>query len=205
MQEFLESCEPRIPIKDFNRRGNKRHIDLYRELTGLKGKAREIEIYQHPVTGVARRKAKSAKSIITNDKMKAVLVEVSRTYLNGKTIPNFDIPLHVDHVPLNLFSNSETVGLGEHPFSAAIRGLEEELHVSRRKLVFRRIQETHLVTNDIHPSKAYAGVESEVESHWYVINTYQLSPAIMIPTVRDSGVTINRQWYVEGKPFAIAA
>ncbi|KND49575.1 MAG: hypothetical protein AB203_00640 [Parcubacteria bacterium C7867-008] len=191
MQAFLASCEPRIAIQDFDKVGNKRHVDLYEELNG-----REIDIYQDQDTGIARRRAKNVKGIIRNPAMDAVLVETSRTYLNGNTIPNFE-----GELPLEVFSFSETLHYLEKPLDGLLRGMREELKVKTEVLSRKRIQRTGLVTKHIRRSKAYAGMESEVQTYWFVIETVLLSPGIMIPFTRDSGVTINRRWYVNDKPF----
>ncbi len=218
MAEFLASCNESVPLDKFDELSNKRLIDLVEENSG-----REVEIYRDPKTGRAIREAKSVRAIIRNPAEKKQLLEMSRTYLNGKTIPNY--PGYPSVIPFEVWSISETQKLNEAPLDCLKRGLDEELKIKAENIFESKVSplrftptdyraqfiiknpakglESKLWTpDDIHKSSAYAGVWSRVVITWFIVSTYQLSEKIPLPTKRDSGVIINREWIDDFSSFS---
>jgi hypothetical protein len=172
--------------KVFDQLSNKRFIDLYSELKG-----RDISIDIDPKTGWALRNAKTVRAVIRNPEAGAILIEESRTYLNGETIENYKA------VDVERWSFSETIKLHETPFDCLLRGLSEELGFNSSQLKKRKLKSVLNPIPDVHPSKAYKGVLSTAVVYWFTLDTLQLDPNLALPKKRDSGVTLNRGWYDE--------
>ncbi|MDB5237721.1 MAG: hypothetical protein JWL88_823 [Parcubacteria group bacterium] len=190
-KEFYLSCEKSIPVRMFNKIGRKPFATFYGEHAN-----KEIRSYQDPYTGVFVVGRHSSKGIVRNPYDKKFILEVSRTYENGETIPNY--PNYPEGVTLEMWSTSETVRRGETARETFIRGLTEELGIK-----YGRIQATNFVEPGLgdpefeaplRESSVYPGVWVRTRTTWHSVETHQLSHKFKFSKKRDSGVLLNWEW-----------
>lgn len=189
--EFYLSCEHSVSVRLFNKVSRKPFSVFYDEFRN-----KEITLSQHPELGIALRCAKTSRGIIRNRAEKKFIVEVSRTYPNGDTVPNY--PNYPDGVTLEMWSISETIRRGDTAFDTLLRGMTEEMDVKPDKITPLEVTKPGYMlprfTPPPHKSSVYEGVWTEVETIWHTVETHKLSSNFKFSDTRDNGVLLNREW-----------
>ncbi|MDB5265873.1 MAG: hypothetical protein JWM39_586 [Parcubacteria group bacterium] len=197
--QFLASCEHEFPkdwkefAAEFDRHSRKKIITLYREKH-----FKEIKIYQDSDTGVAVRDAMTSRAIIRNPTQKKFIIEMSRTYEDGETVPNY--PGYPDVIPLEMWSISETMQKGEDPLKTLLRGMQDEMGFKPDNIMPRetvRVGITLPAFDDFHPSSVYKGVWTRKTTFWHTVQTHQFSSSFKLPRKRDNSVLLNWEWVDE--------
>jgi hypothetical protein len=198
---FLASCEHDFPKQwqdfavEFDRVARKPLITFYREHL-----FKEMELYQDPDTGMCIRSAKTSRCVVRNPTQRKLIIEVSRTYPNGDVVPNFSEIIPGEEYSIEPFSGSETIRLGETPLETLMRLLTEEMAIVPGRITPANLE---MFGRDIphfenrHKSSVYPTVQTENETTWFNVVTHQLSSSFKSQNTRDSGVTLNREWFDE--------
>jgi hypothetical protein len=197
-REFYLSCEETVPVRVFNKISRKRFPTFFME-----HRKKEIEISQDPDTGVFVVDRQTARGFVRNPTQEMYILEESRTYENGETVPNYP-----EGITLEMWSASETIHRGETALETFIRCLIEEMGVKPGRIKpgnFKIPGREPPAFGNFRKSGVYAAVNVRQKVFWFSAETHEFSPSFKFSNKRDNGVRLNRVWIDENTGQRILA
>ncbi len=189
-RDFYLSCKGTVPIRTFNKVSRKRFHIFFDEHVN-----KEIQVSQDPETGVFVVDRQTARVFVRNPTLEMYILEESRTYENGETVPNYP-----EGITLEMWSASETIHRGEVALQTVIRCLNEEMGVRYGRIKPRNFKipgREPPAFGDFRKSGVYAGVWTRQSVIWFTAETHEFSPSFKFTNTRDNGVQLNRVWIDE--------